>query len=67
MGAPFYTLNDVLSEDERKYKEPVNKNDYADIDDLNTDIARAALRYDFHINLSIFLFLYFFIYLFTYF
>ena len=44
VGSPFYTISDVLTDAERTYKEPKNKNDFSDIDDLNTDIARAGLR-----------------------
>ena len=44
VGSPFYTISDVLTDAERIYKEPKNKNDFSDIDDLNTDIARAGLR-----------------------
>jgi dihydrofolate synthase/folylpolyglutamate synthase len=44
VGAPFYTLSDVLQPTERTYTEPNRDADFADIDNLNTDISRAALR-----------------------
>ena len=44
IGAPFYTLNDVLQPEEITYKLPQTEEEFADIDQLNTDIARAALR-----------------------
>lgn len=44
VGAPFYTLSDVLQAGERTYKDPAHDADFADIDNLNTDISRAALR-----------------------
>ena len=43
VGAPFYTVDDVLDKDEISYKTPQNIGEFADIDNLNTDIARAAL------------------------
>lgn len=43
VGAPFYTVNDVLNKEEISYKAPLNIGEFADIDNLNTDIARAAL------------------------
>lgn len=43
VGAPFHTISDLLRADERLYHAPVGE-ELADIDDLNTDIARAALR-----------------------
>lgn len=43
VGSPFYTLTDVLKPDELLYKPPTLEG-AADIDDLNTDIARAAIR-----------------------
>ena len=44
VGSPFYTLSDVLSDDERKYVEKKGST-LNDIDDLNSDIAKAALRW----------------------
>ena len=44
VGSPFYTLSDVLSDDERRYVEK-NGSSLHDIDDLNSDIAKAALRW----------------------
>jgi folylpolyglutamate synthase/dihydropteroate synthase len=44
IGAPFYTLSDILTPDELLYRTPLNDMDFMDIDNLNTDIARAGLR-----------------------
>jgi hypothetical protein len=44
VGSPFYTLSDVLSDDERRYVEKRGSS-LNDIDDLNSDIAKAALRW----------------------
>jgi hypothetical protein len=44
VGSPFYTLSDVLSDDERRYVEKKGSS-LNDIDDLNSDIAKAALRW----------------------
>ena len=44
VGAPFYTLSDVLQPEEITYKVPQTEDEFADIDQLNTDITRAALR-----------------------
>ena len=43
VGAPFYTVDDVLNKEEISYRSPLNSGEFADIDNLNTDIARAAL------------------------
>jgi len=43
VGSPFYTLSDVLSDDELLYANN-GKGTTADIDNLNTDISRAALK-----------------------
>ena len=43
VGSPFYTLNDILSDDELLYKNN-GAGTTADIDNLNTDISRAALK-----------------------
>jgi len=42
VGSPFYTINDVLKPEELLYNSNNNKDN--DIDDLNTDISRAAIR-----------------------
>lgn len=44
VGSPFFTLDDVLLDSERRYRVPSSVNDFADVDDLNRDIAKAALR-----------------------
>lgn len=44
MGAIFHTLDDVLSPSERRYPLSLQDTGDADIDDLNHDIALAALR-----------------------
>jgi hypothetical protein len=41
VGAPFYTLDDVLLQEEKIY---IDKGTSHNIDDLNRDIAKAALR-----------------------
>jgi hypothetical protein len=41
VGSPFYTLDDVLLRREKTYTEEGNLHN---IDDLNRDIAKAALR-----------------------
>lgn len=40
VGSPFYTIHDILKPEELLY----NNNKENDIDDLNTDISRAAIR-----------------------
>ena len=49
VGSPFYTLSDVLSDDERRYVEKKGSS-LNDIDDLNSDIAKAALRWVHAVN-----------------
>lgn len=44
VGAPFYTLHDVLQPHERLYGGGNGSCNLVDIDDLNTDISRAALK-----------------------
>ena len=43
IGSPFYTLNDILNKDKRLFGND-GLESTADIDNLNSDISRAALQ-----------------------